>query len=171
MSVQAMAWAIKQRKTTRPSARHLLLVLGNYADMNGRSIFPSLEQLVEDTNMNRRTVQKLLRLCERDGTAVRDDPAIVAAHIKRADRRPVGYRLLMDSEVIHRGGLMPPRRKVTGRPAVPDGAALDTARGGIRPPDPEEIRKRSEEGTALMTPVDKTERLAKLKDIAKGMRV
>lgn len=170
MSVQAMAWAIRQRKTTLPSARHLLLILGNYADVNGRSIFPSLEQLVEDTNYNRRTVQRLLRQLEQDGTAARDDQAIVAIHIKRPDRRPIGYRLLIDTQDIHRGGITPPRQRVTGRQYVPDGAALTTPRGGIGPPDPLEIRKRSGE-SAQKAPVDKTERLARLKNIAKGMQL
>lgn len=144
-----MSWAFEQQTTREPGARFLLVTLGNYANTAGASAFPSLETLVGDTGMNRRTIQKHLRNLEAIGLIAKDDPAIVAAHVKRADRRPVGYRLALNSQVIHRGGITPPRSEPTGRRGVPDGAALTTSRGGVAPPDPSSNHQRSEEGAQI----------------------
>jgi len=130
MSIQAMAWAIEQQEVTQPGARHVLLCLCNYADQNGDAVFPSVDRLARDTGLDRRSVQRQLRRLEEAIVIVRSNPAIVAARIGRADRRPHCYRIIMTG----RHSVTP--SEVTGRHGVTNGAAPVRERGGTMPPDP-----------------------------------
>lgn len=125
-----MAWAIEQQETVEPGSRHLLLCLCNYADQAGEAVFPSVDRLSRDTGMDRRSVQRQLRKLEKAILIVKGNAAITAAHIKRADRRPICYRIVMTG----RHGVTPllPR----GGMGVGTGRHLEHERGGITPPDP-----------------------------------
>lgn len=91
MSVQAMAWALKQRIVTKQAHRHVLLCLCNYAGEDGRAAWPSQARLAADTGLTERGVRLALVALEEQGVIVRGNQAIAAAHIQRADRRPVVY--------------------------------------------------------------------------------
>ena len=91
MSVQAMAWALQQQIVTHHTSRHVLLVLANYADQEGRSAFPSVRTLARETGLSDRAVSKYLRELEDAGAITRGNQAVAAAHIARGDRRPVVY--------------------------------------------------------------------------------
>jgi len=125
-----MAWAIEQQDILESGARHLLLCLCNYADQNGDSIFPSTKRLSRDTGMDRRTVQRHLRRLEKSILIVRSNAAIVVAQIRRGDRRPMCYRVVMTGRhnatpLIVRGGSSAPTERHVG-----------TSPGGVLPPDP-----------------------------------
>ena len=66
MSWQALNWATRQR-VGRASAKHVLMVLANYADENG-SCFPSQAPLALDTEMSERAVRDQLDFLECRGT-------------------------------------------------------------------------------------------------------
>ncbi len=134
MSIQAMAWAMKQGIVTAPSPRHVLLCLANYAGEDGVGAFPSVSRLARDTGMDERTVQRNLAKLEEAGLIVRGNPALAAARIDRGDRRPNVWNLVMDAE-SERGGTESPRC-VNGVAAVQNGVALVRERGGTVPPDP-----------------------------------
>ncbi|MBN7837471.1 helix-turn-helix domain-containing protein [Stenotrophomonas maltophilia] len=98
MSVQAMAWALDQKRIADPAARHVLLCLANYADKDGRGAFPSADSLSQDTGLSVRTVRlKLVQLVEA-GLTVKGNQALAAVYINRADRRPVVYDLVMSRD-------------------------------------------------------------------------
>lgn len=104
LSIQAMAWAIEQQEIKEPSTRHVLLCLCNCANIFGDSIFPSLERLSRDTGLSVRAVRYQMRKLEKAGVLIKSDPALVAREIKRADRRPICYRVSM----ITAGNPLPP---------------------------------------------------------------
>jgi DNA-binding transcriptional ArsR family regulator len=95
MSVEAHIWALNvpTKDLPQPSERHLLLILANYADANGGSVFPSIKRLQQQTGYSRRTIYRALDALKKAKLIKTDNPAIVAAHITRADRRPTCYRL------------------------------------------------------------------------------
>lgn len=65
MSVQAITWALDQR-TGKPSGKLLLLALANYANSAGEC-WPSLQTLMADTELSRRTVIHWIGELERCG--------------------------------------------------------------------------------------------------------
>lgn len=105
MSIEAISWALNEAvipATGRAKASHLAFVLvglANHADPHGRNAFPSVERLVGYTRLSQRSVQYALRDLEELGLITRSDPDIVAAHIKRGDRRPQGWDLAMHNGV------------------------------------------------------------------------
>jgi len=116
VSWQATAWAIEQQEVTDPITLLVLLCLANYADAVGANAFPSIDRLARDSRLVIRAVQYQLRKLEREGLIRRGNQAIAAAHICRADRRPIVYDLLMQRGAPHapgRGALDAPR-EVTG---------------------------------------------------------
>ena len=80
MSIQAVAWAIKQ-KTGSPIAKCLLMACANYANENGRA-WPSQDTLAVDCDMSARTVREWLKVLEEQGLIQRE---------RRSDKR--GHRL------------------------------------------------------------------------------
>lgn len=128
MSWQASAWAVEQQEITYPTARHVLLCMANYADADGRAAFPSVLRLARDTGLSESAVRRSLRTLEKFLLIRRGSPAIVAAHIKRSDRRPASYDLL-----IARGSCVTPRETTR---VSPNGVSLEPARGSCVTPDP-----------------------------------
>jgi hypothetical protein len=93
-----MAWAMDQTVVANPTARHVLLVLANYADVKGKAAFPSAETIVRQTGLSERSVRNKLVELEEIGAIVRGNQAIVQAYIDRGDRRPVCYDILMNQD-------------------------------------------------------------------------
>ena len=100
MSVEAISWALNlapapaDRGGQPSSASKFVLVgLANHAGPDGMGAFPSVGTLVRYTGLAERTVRTCLDRLAAEGIISPCDPGIVAARIKRADRRPQGWDL------------------------------------------------------------------------------
>lgn len=147
MSIEAVDWALNAAPIPpdRRDASSLAIVLvglANHADPDGHNAFPAVATLVRYSRLSPRSVQYALRRLAELGLITPSDPAIVAAHLKRADRRPNGWDLAIHStihRVIHRNGsgaqtLHPgPSNGVQTRP---DGVQTTTSRGASTAPEP-----------------------------------
>src|SRR5947209_14306834 len=111
MSIEAITWALNSAPI--PTGRNastlavVLVGLANHADPDGRNAFPAVATLVRYTRLSARSVQYALRALEDLGLIAPSDPEIVAAYLKRADRRPNGWDLAIHSsihKVIHDSG-------------------------------------------------------------------
>ncbi len=102
MSVEAISWALNLAPVPRdrggkpnPACKAVLIGLANHAGPDGKEAFPAVRTLIRYTCLSERTVQTALDRLEADGIIRPCDPAVVAAKIKRADRRPQGWDLAM----------------------------------------------------------------------------
>ena len=100
MSVEAISWALNLAPVPadrggQPSSacKFVLVGLANHAGPDGTGAFPSVATLVRYTGLSERTVRTCLDRLEAEGIIQPCDPDIVAARIKRADRRPKGWDL------------------------------------------------------------------------------
>jgi len=121
-----MAWALQIAKTelSDPTARHVLLCLGNYASADGRGAYPSAKTLAEDTCLAERTIRYKLDALEAGGFIVRGNQALAAVYIERHDRRPVVY----DLQLV-RGANAAPRSKRGAN----DGTGCNSEQNGVHP--------------------------------------
>jgi hypothetical protein len=95
MSVEAISWALNHAPVNESSAAFVLVGLANHASPDGRGAFPSVARLVSYTRLSERTVREQLDVLEAAGIIAPCDPEIVAAWIKRGDKRPQGWDLNM----------------------------------------------------------------------------
>ena len=111
MSIEAITWALNTAPI--PSGRNaatlafVLVGLANHADPDGHNAFPAVATLVRYTRLSERSVQYALRNLEDLRLITPSDPDIVAAYVKRADRRPQGWDLPVHStihSVVHSDG-------------------------------------------------------------------
>jgi len=131
-----MAWAMRQQEVTAATARHVLLVLANYADHEGRNAFPAASTLAKATGLTERGIRLTLAKLQKLGAIKLGNQAIVAAHIDRADRRPVVYDLCITGvNVVH------PVK--TGGTSRQHGVNLEAARGEHRSPKPSFTHQRA----------------------------
>ena len=100
MSVEAISWALNLAPVPadrggQPSSacKFVLVGLANHAGPDGTGAFPSVATLVRYTGLSERTVRTCLDRLEAAAIISPCDPDIVAARIKRADRRPQGWDL------------------------------------------------------------------------------
>src|SRR6266480_3226372 len=100
MSVEAISWALNLSPVPadrggQPSSacKFVLVGLANHAGPDGTAAFPSVATLVRYTGLSERTVRACLGPLAAEGIISPCDPDIVAARIKRADRRPRGWDL------------------------------------------------------------------------------
>jgi hypothetical protein len=100
MSVEAISWALNLAPVPadrggQPSSpcKFVLVGLANHAGPDGTGAFPSVATLVRYTGLSERTVRTCLDRLAAEGIISPCDPDIVAARIKRADRRPQGWDL------------------------------------------------------------------------------
>ena len=100
MSVEAISWALNLAPVPadrggQPSSacKFVLVGLANHAGPDGTGAFPSVATLVRYTGLAERTVRSCLDRLAAEGVISPCDPDIVAARIKRADRRPQGWDL------------------------------------------------------------------------------
>lgn len=129
-----MAWAIEQKVTTDPNAKFVLVCLANYADKLGKSAFPSVASLCEDTLLSESTIRRRLDELEEHGLIRRGNQEVVSAYIKREDRRPVCYELAME-----RGVTQTPRaddNQQTGCQPEGNGVSNSPERGVTVTPNP-----------------------------------
>src|SRR5262249_58349315 len=75
------------------ACKFVLVGLATHAGPDGTGAFPSLATLVRYTGLSERTVRTCLDRLAAAGIIAPCDPGIVAARIKRADRRPQGWDL------------------------------------------------------------------------------
>jgi Helix-turn-helix domain len=100
VSVEAISWALNLAPVPadrggQPSSacKFVLVGLANHAGPDGTAAFPSVATLVRYTGLAERTVRTCLDRLAAAGIISPCDPGIVAARIKRADRRPQGSDL------------------------------------------------------------------------------
>jgi len=99
VSVEAIFWALRLARSRGPGGqpstgcKFVLVGLANHAGRDGTAAFPSVATLVRYTGLSERTVRTCLDRLEAAGIIAPCDPDIVAARIKRADRRPQGWDL------------------------------------------------------------------------------
>jgi hypothetical protein len=99
VSVEAISWALNlapvpaDRGGQPSSACKYLVGLANHAGPDGSGAFPAVRTLMRYTGLSERTVRACLGRLEAAGLIRPCDPAVVAARIKRADRRPKGWDL------------------------------------------------------------------------------
>jgi len=105
LSVEAISWALNPApvpadRDSRPSSacKFVLVDLANHAGPDGTGAFPSVATLVRCTGLSDRTGRTCLDRLETKAITRPCDPDIVAARIKRADRRPKGW----DLDLTHR---------------------------------------------------------------------
>jgi hypothetical protein len=100
VSVEAISWALNLApvpadRSGQPSSacKFVLVGLANHAGPDGTGAFPSVATLVRYTGLSERTARTCLDRLEAESIISPCDPDIVAARIKRADRRPQGWDL------------------------------------------------------------------------------
>jgi Helix-turn-helix domain len=100
VSVEAISWVLNlapvpadRRGQPSSACKFVLVGLANHAGPDGTGAFPSVATLVRYTGLSERTVRCCLDRLEAEGIIGPYDPDIVAARIKRADRRPQGWDL------------------------------------------------------------------------------
>jgi hypothetical protein len=168
MSIEAIAWALNaaQIPPDRRDASSLAIVLvglANHADPDGRNAFPAVATLAGYTRLSERSVQYALRALEDLGLIAPSDPDIVAAYVKRADRRPKGWDLPIHSPIHnHVDGAQPLHLAAShGVQIQPRGVQTTTKRGAELAPEPSlnhpgtppaRERARPDAGTAAVPP-------------------
>lgn len=127
MSIQAMSWAMSLdlEALSDPAARHVLMVLANYAGEDGKAAFPSRETIRQHTGLSIRTINYKLNLLKENGFIAEGNQAIAAAYISHADRRPTVYDLL-----LKRGATVAPRS--TERGAIDDTTGCNLQHNGVQ---------------------------------------
>jgi hypothetical protein len=151
MSIEAIRWAlntapIPRNRRDASSLAVVLIGLANHADPDGRNAFPSLATLARYTRLSERSIRYALRALEDLKLIENSDPEIVAAYVKRADRRPNGYDLALhrdeppvdnpDASVGNRrdeGHWVPPAGQNEGHGRLTRGATSDRTRGRACP--------------------------------------
>jgi hypothetical protein len=147
VSIEAITWALNDApipadRRDASSLAAVLFGLANHADPDGQNAFPAVATLVRYTRLSPRTVQYALRALEELHLIRPSDPDIIAAYLKRADRRPNGWDLAIHSSihrVVHNRGdgvqaLHPD--PVDGVQVERDGVQTTTSRGATTAPEP-----------------------------------
>jgi len=124
-----MTWAMEQQLVTDPHACSVLIALGNHADRDGTGAFPSVETLRRYTKLSERTIRTKLAELEATGIIRRGNQAIAAAHIERADRRPVVWDLAMELGVQE---MHPVQETGVQQPHPEDGTGCSSRRHGVQ---------------------------------------
>jgi len=143
MSIEAIAWAlntapIPSERRDASSLAIVLVGLANHADPDGRNAFPAVSTLVGYTRLSERSVQYALRALEDLSLITPSDPDIVAAYVKRADRRPKGWDLPIHSTIHnHVDGVQSLHLAAShGVQTQPRGVQTPTKRGAELAPEP-----------------------------------
>jgi hypothetical protein len=169
VSVEAISWALNLAPVPadrggQPSSacKFVLVGLANHAGPDGAAAFPSVATLVRYTGLSERTVRTCLDRLAAEDIISPCDPDIVAARIKRADRRPQGWDLNLslvrddlnhDAVAVleHQFPSLGVRLAAAGQPGADGradamqsphpvatgGAAVDNWPGGVQPLHPE----------------------------------
>lgn len=98
-----MSWALndaplppdERGQPSRSSCAFVLVALANFAGKDGTGAFPSVETITHYTHLSERSVRRCLDRLQECGAITPSDPALVAAKIKRPDRRPQSWDLAL----------------------------------------------------------------------------
>lgn len=129
LSIQAYSWAIDQQLVSEPTTQLVLMCLAYYAGVDGCNAFPSVARLARDSRLSERAVQKALKRLVELGVIEPGNSAIAAAHIRRSDKRPKNYNIVLRGE---RGA----PRKANGVNNGRHGVNVVRERGERGAPDP-----------------------------------
>ena len=132
------------RRSRRPAVQRVQVRarrLGQLRRAGGTGAFPSVATLVRYTGLSERTVRTCLDRLEAAGIMSPCDPGIVAARIKRADRRPQGWDLSlgMVRDDLAEADIVKLERQFPGlaaRLAAMARPGPDDQTDGMRPPHP-----------------------------------
>lgn len=138
MSVEAIAWVLNHAPVQSPVSKLVLVALANHAHPDGSASFPSVATICRYTCLSERSVRQHLDALESSGVIRRCDQSIVAAYIKRTDRRPVGYDIMINE--VHAMHPAPERGAgdaVDGVQEIPERGAGDAPKPSNKPsPEP-----------------------------------
>jgi hypothetical protein len=147
VSVEAVTWALNLApvpadKNGQPNTAcaFVLVGLANHADPDGTATFPSARTLARYARLSVRCVRTALDRLEEAGVIAPCDPAIIAARIRRGDRRPQGWNLntslirddLTDDDLTDLERLFPGLRQRVAAAREPQASAGD----GVNPAHP-----------------------------------
>jgi hypothetical protein len=109
VSIEAITWALNTSPpdATPPVWRSSWSAWPTTPTPDGRSAFPAVATLIRYTRLSERSVHYALRDLEDLSLITPSDPDIVAAYIKRADRRQKGWALPVHSTIhnlVHKSG-------------------------------------------------------------------
>jgi hypothetical protein len=144
VSVEAIHWVLNTAPIPRDrrdasSLAMVLVSLANHADPDGRNAFPSVARLRQYTRLSERSIRYALRTLEDLGLVRPSNPDILAATIRRADRRPNGYDLALErtetpvDNPVPEGQSLPPADQHEGQRWQERGANSDSTRGRACP--------------------------------------
>jgi hypothetical protein len=143
MSIEAISWVLNRApipadRRDASSLAMVLIGLANHADPEGCNAFPSVATLVRYTRLSERSVQNALRALEKLGLITPSDQQIVAAYVKRADRRPNGWDLVIHSPAHKPAGGVQSVHPVgsNGVQTLRNGVQTTTSRGAESAPEP-----------------------------------
>lgn len=143
MSIEAIVWVLNEAECESPTEKLVMIALANHARPDGTSAFPAVATIGRYTMLSERAIRVNLRELERRGLIRRCDDRIVAAYITRADKRPLGYDLMMG------GGHRVPLASERGASDDTSGGHLTTERGA--PDAPEPYKNRTKEPSIFMS--------------------
>ena len=134
MSLRAMLWALHDAPVTDPLSKLVLLAMADAHSEETNVTFLGVRTIADTVPCDRATVQRHLRVLERDRVIVRSEDQTPALYL-RADRRPTVYTLALPGRAVR------PRPMLTGPQDTPE-----RGRNGAAPvrPDPknQEINQR-----------------------------
>lgn len=125
MSLRAMLWALHDAPVSDPLSKLVLLAMADGHSEDTGYTFLGVRTIADTVPCDRATVQRHLRMLERDGVIVRAEDQSAAAYL-RADRRPTVYLLGLPGRTVRPRPMLtgpqdPPSRGRNGAaPARPD---------------------------------------------------
>lgn len=131
MSIEAMNWAMWQQRTADPVARQVLLVLANYANEDGKGAFCSVETIECISRLGERTIRRKLDDLQAGGLIYPGNPAVAAAYIDRADRRPQVFDLDVGPVPMRREAVLMLREEKRGAAAAVRSTGCRSDRNGV----------------------------------------
>lgn len=136
MSVEAISWVLNHAPVENPTSKLVLIALANHARPDGSAAFPSVGTIERYTCLSERAIRQHLASLEESGIIERCDPAIVAAHIPRSDRRPTGWNLRIGVQQVQVAAERGASRAATGCTSFLDGVQEVPDRGAGGAPKP-----------------------------------
>lgn len=122
MSFQACNWAVTQQVVSDPAARHVLLVMANYAGVTGDDVWLSAARIARETGLSVRTVRYKVDMLEKAGLISPGDERILAIKFPDPFQRPQIFNLNLKAHPLQilqppANGDIPPLQNSTEPPA------------------------------------------------------
>lgn len=142
MSVQVMSWVFSHApKDLRPAEMLVAIALANHASSDGGHAYPSVQTLMDETRLTRRSVQTSLRSLE--------DRELIAVEREATRRLPAMYGF-----VAFRGANIAPQEEQEAQ-LVQSGAQSTHVRGAGFAPKPSEEPSENRQSSPLSPPKGK----------------